>query len=79
MQGKYISSNDEVDCEYLQSRKKKIRDKVPNPFCINESNITKMKSLINVILVSIGKKQWELMDEKQMEWNGDNGIGIGIW
>ncbi len=73
-----------VDCEYLQSRK--IRDKVPIAFCINESDITKMESFIPVILVHIGKKQWELMDEndnemEQMEWDGDNGIGnmVGMY
>ena len=73
-----------VDCEYLQSRK--IRDKVPIAFCIDESNITKMESFVPAILVRIGKTQWELMDEnddemEQMEWDGDNGIGnmVGMY
>jgi hypothetical protein len=73
-----------VDCEYLQSRK--IRDKVPIAFCIDESNITKMESFVPAILVRVGKTQWELMDEndddmEQMEWDGDNGIGnmVGMY
>ncbi len=73
-----------VDCEYLQSRK--IRDKVPIAFCLDEGNITKMESFVPAILVRVGKTQWELMDEnndemEQMEWDGDNGIGnmVGMY
>ena len=73
-----------VDCEYLQSRK--IRDKVPIVFCIDESNITKMESFVSPILVCIDKMQWELMDEnddemEHMEWDGDNSIGnmVGMY
>ncbi len=70
----------------FKAQSRKIRDEVPIAFCIDETNITKMKSFVPAILVCIGKKQWELMDEndnemEQMEWDGDNGIGnmVGMY
>lgn len=72
-----LSATAVVNCDYL--KKMKLKGKVPIAFCMDERNITRKESFIPAILVRIGKKQWELMDEnddhmEQMEWNGDHGI-----
>ena len=61
--------------------------KVPIAYCMNVNNISKMQSFVPAILVRVGKKQWELMDEnddnmeEQLEWDGDNGIAnmVGMY
>ena len=73
-----------VDCSYLQNIK--LKEKVPIAYCTDERNIHKVQLFIPAILVCIGKKQWELMDEnddhmEQIEWDGDHGIGnmVGMY
>jgi len=79
-----LSTSAVVDSAYLQNMK--LRDKVPVAYCLNDKNISKIQSFMPAILVRVGKKQWELMDEnddhmEQMEWDGDNGIGnmVGMY
>ncbi len=68
----------------------RLKEKVPIAYCMNIKNITKIQSLVLVILACVTKKQWELMDEndendenveEQLEWDGDNGIAnmVGMY
>jgi len=64
-----------VDREHLQ----RMKLKVPVAYCMNEKNIRVVASFVPAILVRLGQKLWELMDEnddhmEQLEWDGDNGI-----
>jgi hypothetical protein len=56
-----------------------LKEKVPIAYCVNESDTTKKESFIPAILVSVTKKQWELMDKnddsmEQLEWDADNSL-----
>ena len=72
-------------CDHLQ--RMKLQDKVPIAYCMNASNISEMESFIPAILVCVGKKLWEVMDEnddqmeEQLEWDGDNGVAnmVGMY
>jgi cobalamin biosynthesis protein CobT len=64
-----------VDREHLQ----RMKLKVSVAYCMNEKNIRVVASFVPAILVRLGQKLWELMDEnddhmEQLEWDGDNGI-----
>ena len=73
-----MSDSTIIDCDHLQQMR--LKDKVPIVYCINTQDISKMSSFVPAILVRVGKKQWEVMDEndenmeEQLEWDGDNGI-----
>jgi hypothetical protein len=73
-----MSDSTIINCEHLQQMK--LRDKVPIVYCVNPQDISKMSSFVPAILVRVGKKQWEVMDENdenmedKLEWDGDNGI-----
>ena len=72
-----LSDSVTVDCDYLQ--RMKLKKKVPIAFCVDEKDISNVKSFVPSILVRVGKTMWELMDEnddhmEQLEWDGDNGV-----
>jgi hypothetical protein len=73
-----MSNSITVDSEYLQQTK--LREKIPIAYCLNVKNIASLDSFIPAILVRVGKKLWEVMDEnddqllEQLDWDGDEGI-----
>jgi hypothetical protein len=80
-----MSNSITVNSEYLQQTK--LREKIPIAYCLNVKNIASLDSFIPAILVRVGKKLWEVMDEnddelmEQLDWDGDEGIAnmIGMY